>query len=246
MLRFLAITSVILLLVGCTSESPSTTEPTATAEPTPTLVPTSTPVPPTNTPEPSATPVPSPTPTPEPTATPVPSPTVTKHESAIRDLFPDIGAEMESVEPTWTVYYHSDDWLTPGYNTSVDGVFRLLKLENIVNHEGYQQVDPEMIVDREPDIIVAESIEAILENPHLSGLHMVQDPEHVPHHIFVLGDEYSFDPGSHHFEGAIQLFAAFVYPEVFGNYKQEGTDQDEEEQEGEEEHGHDHEDGHSH
>ena len=153
---------------------------------------------------------------------------------------------METVEPLWTVYFHSGDWQTPGTNTTIDGIFKLLKLENIVLHEGYQSVDPEMIVDREPDIIIADSIESILENPDLSGLHMVQDPEHVPHHIFVLGDDYSFSPDSHHFEDTIKQFAAFVYPEVFGHYESHEEMEDTDQKEGEEEHGHDHGDGHSH
>ena len=166
-------------------------------------------------------------------------------------LFPDILEKMEAVEPVWTVYFHRDDWRTPGNNTVVSGVFRLLKLENIFSHEGYEQVNPEMIVANEPDIIVADSLESILENPELSGLHMVQDPEHVPHHIFVLGDDYSFSPDNHHFEETIEQFAAFVYPRVFGHYYKEDQEEDldhdeEEDEDAGDEHSHENGDGHSH
>ena len=245
MIKFLAIALLFLLLtIACGGDGTPTSEPTA--ELIPTREPTATPVPPTNTPEPTATPTPEPSPTPNPTATAVPPPTQTERESAIDGLFPDIQEMMETVEPLWTVYFHSADWETPGTNTTVNDVFRLLKLENIVSHEGYRRVDPEMIVAREPDIIIADSLESILENPELSGLHMVQDPEHVPHHIFVLGDDYSFSPDSHHFEDTVELFAAFVYPRVFSHYEKEGEEDTHQEKEEEEEHGHENGEGHSH
>lgn len=253
MIKYLAIALFFLLLtIACGGDARPTSEPTPTTEFLSTPEPTATPVPPTEIPEPTSTPTPEPTseptatprpepsPTLKPTATHVPPPTQTQYESAMNDLFPDIQERMETVEPLWTVYFHSDDWQTPGINTTINGIFTLLKLENIVSHEGYQRVSPEMVVDREPDIIVAESIDAILENPDLSGLHMVQDPDHVPHHIFVLGDGYSFNPDSTLFEDAVWEFAAFVYPEVFSL----PPDEDAEKEEGE--HDHDHGDGHSH
>lgn len=122
---------------------------------------------------------------------------------------------MVSVEPTWTVYFHSDDWVTPGRNTPLSDVLELLKLENIATHEGYQQISPEAIIAREPDIIIADSIESVVENPQLSGLHMVQDPAHIPDHIFVLSEGLSFSMDGHHFMDAVEEFAAFVYPEIF-------------------------------
>ena len=124
---------------------------------------------------------------------------------------------MESVEAVWTVYYHSDDWLIPGRNTDIGEVLELLKLENIFDHAGYQEVNPEAIVAVEPDIIIADSLESVLDNPVLSGLHMVQDRDHVPHHIFVLSEGYSFSPENHHFGNAVKEFAAFVYPKDFGH-----------------------------
>ena len=75
----------------------------------------------------------------------------------------------------YTAYFHSEDWQAPGKNTTVDEVFKLLKMENIATHEGRQQVSPAMVVDHEPDLIIADSIEAVVKNPDLSGLHMVED-----------------------------------------------------------------------
>ena len=229
MSKYLAILAVLLLVVACSSAAAPTPEPTATAIPTPTPTPEPTATP---TPEPTATaiPTPTPTPTPEPTATPTPEPTATptpaptpvpptdevEHTTAKVDpRLAAISEKMESVDPVWTVYYHSDDWQTPGRNTMMNDLFKLLKLENIATHEGYQQISPEMIVAHEPDIIIADSIESVVENPDFSGLHMVQDPTHIPDHIFVLSEGRSFSPDNHHFVDTVEAFAAFVYPAVF-------------------------------
>ena len=142
---------------------------------------------------------------------------------------------MESVEPVWTVYFHSDDWQTPGRNTLMNDVFELLKMENIATHEGYQPISPEVILDLEPDIIVADSVSSVVLDPALSGLHMVQDPSHIRHHIFVLSDDHSFSIDSPHFLDALEEFAAFVYPDVFAQ-----------EEEAEDGHSHENGGGHSH
>ena len=225
MSKLLAIVAVLLLVVACSSAAVPTPEPTATARPTPTptLEPTATPTPeptatpkPTPTPEPTATPTPEPTATPTPTETPVPPTEEAEHiEGKVDPRLDAIREKMESVDPVWTVYYHSDDWQTPGRNTMMNDLFELLKLENIATHEGYQQISPEMIVAQEPDIIIADSIESVVENPDLSGLHMVQDPAHIPDHIFVLSGGRSFRPDDHHFMDTVEAFAAFVYPAVF-------------------------------
>ena len=211
MIKRLTIVAVLLLAIACGSAATPTLEPTATAilTPTPTTEPTATT-------EPTPTPTPEPTATSTPTATPVPPKGESERLTDKADPRLDaIREKMESIQPVWTVYFHSDDWQTPGENTLMNDVFVLLKLENIATHEGYQQISPETIILREPDIIIADSIESVVENPDLSGLHMVQDPEHIPDHIFVLSEGYSFSFDNHHFVDAVEEFAAFVYPQVF-------------------------------
>ena len=162
---------------------------------------------------------------PTPTATSVPPTEEPDQTTGIVDpRFDAIKEKMESVDPVWTVYFHSDDWQTPGRNTPMNDLFELLKLENIATHEGYQQISPNMIVAHEPDIIIADAIESVVENPDLSSLHMVQDPAHIPDHIFVLSEGRSFSKDSHHFMDTVEAFAAFVYPEVFAQ-KEEKADE---------------------
>ena len=191
----LAIVAVLMLAVACSSPATPTSEPTATPRPTPT---------------------PAPTATPTPTATPIPPTEEPERISGLVDPGLDaIREKMESVDPVWTVYFHSDDWQTPGRNTLMNDIFELLKLENVATHEGYQPISPEVILDLEPDLIIADSVSSVVLNPELSGLHMVQDPSHIRHHIFVLSKDYSFSIDSPHFLDALEEFAAFVYPKVF-------------------------------
>lgn len=169
-------------------------------------------------PEPTATP----TPTPEPTATPTPTATPLPPRLGDGSLASDhdarldaIRATMETVEPVWTVYAHSEDRETPGRNTLMNDIFELLKLENIATHDGYRKLGPEVVVALEPDIIITDSVLSVIGDPELSELHLVQDVGHIEHHIFVLSEGYSFSPDSPHFMDAVEELAAFVYPEAF-------------------------------
>ncbi len=169
-------------------------------------------------PEPTATP----TPTPEPTATPTPTATPPPPRMGDADLASDIDARldairttMETLEPVWTVYVHSEDWVTPGGNTLMSDIFDLLKMENIAPHDGYEVLSPEVVVALEPDIIITDSVMSVIGDPELSELHLVQDVSHIDHHIFVLSEGYSFSPDSDRFMDAVEELAAFVYPKVF-------------------------------
>ena len=220
MTKLIVLVAAFLLAVACSDAATPTPDPTATPTPIPTREPTATP---------------KPTATPTPTAMPLPP---AEEADRLRDLgdprLIDIRERMESVEPVWTVYFHGEDWQTPGRKTLIDDVFELIKLENIATHEGYQEINPETVVALEPDIIFAESIESIVGNPDLSGLHMVEDPDHIPHHIFVLGEGLSFSFDNPRFMKAVEELAVFSYPEAFPN-------RDEEEAEG-----HTHEEGETH
>lgn len=271
MSKYMAIGALLLLSVACGASTTPTLAPTAAPPPTltPTPEPTATPLPvptptlePTETPTATPTPTPTLTPTPTPTepssATPAATPTIAAvsepmpegaaHDKSVLEVvFPEIRDKLKDVRPVYTAYFHSDDWQSPGKNTTVDEVFKLLKMENIVTHEGLEQVSPAMVVDVEPDLIIANSIESIVENPALSGLHMVSDTAHIPHHIFVMKEGYSFyvaDPG---FRDTVAAFAAFAYPDTFPLAGAMVDDHGEGHDEGErEEGGHDHGDGHSH
>ena len=67
---------------------------------------------------------------------------------------------------------------------------------------------------------------------------MVQDTAHIPHHIFVLREGYSFNVAFPGFRDTVAAFAAFAYPDTFTF--EEGMD------DGHGEGGHEHGDGHGH
>ena len=160
---------------------------------------------------------------------------------------------MKDIRPVYTAYFHSEDWQAPGRGTTVDEVFKLLKMENIVTHEGHRQISPAVVVEHEPDLIIADSMESVVNNPDLAGLHMVQDTAHIPHHIFVMREGYSFyvaDPG---FRDTVLAFAAFAYPDTFvieegpvDDHGERHDDSGNDPDGSQEEAGHGHGDGHSH
>ena len=127
-----------------------------------------------------------------------------------------IEEKMEEVEPVWTVYAHGFEWWSPGRDTLVNDVFELLKLENLADFDGYQQINPEIIVADEPDIIMADSLESVTGDPVLSILHLVEDSEHISDHVFVLGEGNTFSLAGPRFIDAVEEFAAWVYPDLFG------------------------------
>ena len=259
MSKYLAIGALLLLSVACGSATAPTLAPASTPPPSlaPAPEPTATPQPtPAPTTDPTATPVPTPSPIPEPTAAPTPTLAVVNESqpeeaegdtSVLDTVFPEISEKMRDIRPVYTAYFHSENWQTPGKNTTVDEVFKLLKMENIATHEGQKQISPAVVVDQEPDLIIADSIESIVENPDLSGLHMVQDTAHIPHHIFVLKEGYSFNVADPGFRDTVAAFASFAYPDTF-TFEPESVDDHGEghDEAGHEETGHDHGDGHSH
>lgn len=201
----MVIVALLLLSIACGASAAPT--PVSTVTPPPAI-------------EPTATPLPTPTTVPTVTQTTEVERDSTlegddRDISALDAVFPEISEKMKDIRPVYTAYFHSEDGQATGENTTVNEVFKLLKMENIVTHEGNQQVSPAMIVDQEPDLIIAESIESVVENPDLAGLHMTKDTLHIPHHIFVMKEGYSFyvaDPG---FRDTVAAFAAFAYPDTF-------------------------------
>ena len=117
--------------------------------------------------------------------------------------------KLAGAEPTKTIYSHGFQWWTPGSKTLVNDVFELLKLQNIADFEGYQQISPEVVVAANPDIIMG-SIEDVTGEPTLVGLTAAG-----PDRIFTLSDVNSFDVAGPRFIDAVEEMAAWVYPDLF-------------------------------
>ena len=120
-----------------------------------------------------------------------------------------IEERLDDVESAKTIYSHGLEWWTPGRKTLVNDVFELLKLRNIADFEGYQQISPEVVVAANPDIIMG-SIEDVTGEPALSGL-----PSAAPDRIFTLSEGNSFSVAGPRFIDAVEEMAAWVYPDRF-------------------------------
>ena len=117
--------------------------------------------------------------------------------------------KMESVEEAQTIYSHGFGWWTPGSKTLVNDVFEMLKLQNIADFEGYQQISPEVVVAANPDIIMGTPADVTGEAA-LAGIQAVEDGR-----IFTFSGDSSFSVAGPRFMDAVEEMAAWVYPELF-------------------------------
>lgn len=117
--------------------------------------------------------------------------------------------KMESVDHTHTIYSHGFQWWSPGRNTLINDVFELLKLENIADFEGYQQISPEAVVAADPDIVMGDPA-SVMDEAALAGLNAVDHG-----HIFNLSPGNSFSVAGPRFMDAVEEMAAWVYPDLF-------------------------------
>ena len=120
-----------------------------------------------------------------------------------------IQEKLADVESRWTIYSHGFGWWTPGRNTLVNDVFELLKLQNIADFEGYQQISPEAVVAANPDYIMGDPAE-ITGEAALAGLHGAEE-----HYIFTQGEDNTFSVAGPRFIDAVEEMAAWLYPDLF-------------------------------
>lgn len=123
---------------------------------------------------------------------------------AIEDIMAPIGAGP-------TVFQDAGGYWTPGKGTLIQEVFELLRLENIAAEdvEGYAQISPEIIVERNPDIIISGYPEPLLEEPALANVRAIQDGA-----IYTPGTN-ALSVASPRFVEGIEELARWVYPGLF-------------------------------
>ena len=99
---------------------------------------------------------------------------------------------------------------TPGPDTLVGEVFELLKLQNIAHDvSGYAQLSPEVIVERNPQIVIASYGDTISGNPAFKDLLAVRSGR-----IFVPQSDALSVAGPRFIEG-IENLAKWVYQGLF-------------------------------
>ena len=108
------------------------------------------------------------------------------------------------------VFQNSGGYWTPGSGTLMQEVFDLLKLENAAaDIEGYAQLSPEVIVEKDPTIIITSDPEEFYGDPAFAGVRAVRNRAVVS----LPSDSLSI-AGPRFMDGVEEL-ARLVYPGLF-------------------------------
>ena len=109
-----------------------------------------------------------------------------------------------------TVFQDEGNLWTPGPDTLLGEVFRLLKLRNIAHDvSGYAQLSPEIIVARDPEIVISSYGDQISDNPAFSNLTAVREQR-----VYVPSSDALSIAGPRYIDG-IEELAKWVYHDLF-------------------------------
>ena len=118
---------------------------------------------------------------------------------------------MSAYESGPSIFQDVGGLWTPGPGTLVGEVFDLLKLRNIAHDvSGYAQLSPEVIVERNPQIIITGESKSFTDNSAFQNVLAVRNG-----HIFELQSTRLSIAGPRFVEG-IEELARLVYPGIFG------------------------------
>ena len=123
--------------------------------------------------------------------------------AAVRETMAPIGAGpviFQDVGGLWT----------PGRGTMMQEVFDLLELENVGSDiDGYAQISPEVIVDRDPTLIITSDPTAFTDDAAFASVRAVRQ-----NGLLTLSSD-AFSVQGPRFIDAIEELARLVYPGVF-------------------------------
>ncbi len=133
-------------------------------------------------------------------------------EAVARDFEARVDAVRTVMEPIGTgptVFQDVGGFWTPGRGTLIQEVFDLLKLENVAaDVDGYVQLSPEVIVERDPTIIIGAE-ETILGESALAGVRAVR------HGSIYTPSTDALSIAGPRFVDGIEELARWVYPALF-------------------------------
>ena len=142
---------------------------------------------------------------------------VVGNPSAAEDVATDfetrVAAIHETMEPVGagpTVLQDVGGFWTPGQGTMMQEVFDLLKLENVAyDIEGYAQISPEVIVERDPTVIFTSNPSDFSDEPAFESVRAVRHGT-----LLTLSSDALSIQGPRFIEGVEEL-ARLVYPGIF-------------------------------
>ena len=137
--------------------------------------------------------------------------------SAAQEVAADFDARVDAIKATMasysggpSVFQDEGDLWTPGQGTLIQQVFDLLKLDNIAaDVTGYEQLSPEVIVERDPAIIIASYGDNISGTPAFADVMAVKNGA-----IYVPSSDALSIAGPR-FVAGIEELAKWVYPGLF-------------------------------
>ena len=134
-------------------------------------------------------------------------------ELVARDFEARVAAIRETMEPIGagpTVLQDVGGFWAPGQGTMMQEVFDLLKLENVAHDiEGYAQISPEVIVERDPTIIFTSDPEGFTGEPAFESVRAVRHGT-----LLTLSTDALSIQGPRFIEG-VEEMARLVYPGIF-------------------------------
>ncbi len=99
---------------------------------------------------------------------------------------------------------------TPGPDTLIGEVLELLKLDNIAGEvSGFEKISPEVIIDRDPEIIIATDFSTIDADAAFSGVTAIKEGR-----VIRMEGEPLSVPGTRFIQGVEDL-ARQIYPDLF-------------------------------
>lgn len=121
-----------------------------------------------------------------------------------------ISTAMASRKNGPSIFQDEGDLWSAGPNTLIGEVFSLLKLQNIVhNISGYSQISPEVIIEKDPEIIIASYGNTISAKPAFRNLRAIKNDR-----IFVPKSDALSIAGPRYIDG-IEELAIWIYPDLF-------------------------------
>lgn len=123
--------------------------------------------------------------------------------AAVRDTMAPYGAGP-------VVFQDAGGYWTPGQGTMMQEVFDLLKLENAASEiQGYAQISPEQIVEKDPTLIITGNPQGYLDDPAFQNVNAVLNGN-----VLTLPSD-ALAIQSPRFMDGVEEMARLVYPGIF-------------------------------
>ena len=134
-------------------------------------------------------------------------------ERVAADFDARVAAVRETMAPFGAgpvVFQDAGGYWTPGQGTMMQEVFDLLKLENAASGiQGYAQISPEQIVEKDPTLIITGNPQAYLDDPAFANVNAVLNGN-----VLTLPSD-ALALQSPRFMDGVEEMAALVYPGIF-------------------------------